>query len=170
MTTIKKIDDSDMHLLIEKLGGPDGLERKSAREELVSLGKDSIDYLMELLKHPKHIYRWEAVKTLEEIGDPDSIPLFLEALEDDKSDVRWIAAKGLIKLGAQSIKPLLKTLDKKSDSIFIITGAHHVFFDLHEMNLLPDDFPIDELLAALRNPEMSGSVRSVADGILHKLK
>jgi len=103
---------------------------KKAREELVAKGKNIVDFLMELLNNPKHIYRWEALKTMEEIGDPISIPMFIKALEDDESDVRWIAAEGLIKLGMKSIKPLLKTLIEKSGSIFVLAGIHHVFYDL----------------------------------------
>lgn len=82
---------------------------------------------MELLSLPKHIYRWEAIKTKEEIADPVSIPFFIQALEDDKSDVRWIAAKGLIKLDKHSIKPLLIILEHRSDLVFILESAHHVF-------------------------------------------
>jgi HEAT repeat protein len=166
--SISNSKDSEMHQLIIKLGGDDGMERQKARKALVAKGKNSIDFLMELLSHPKHIYRWEAVKTLEEISDPLSIPLFIEALEDDKSDVRWIAAKGLIKLGVLSVKPLLKILMEKSDSVFILAGAHHVFFDLNEIGLLPADFPVDKLLSALKNPEWVESVKPLAYKLLHK--
>lgn len=162
--------NSEMHELIVKLGSDDGIEREKARKALVKIGRDSIDLLMELLSHPKHIYRWEAVKTLEEIADPVSIPLLIQALEDDKSDVRWIAAKGLIKLGEHSIKPLLKILEEKSDCVFVLEGAHHVFFDLKENKVLPKDFPIDKLLSALKNPEWVESVKPIAYEILSKIK
>ena len=162
-----KSKQSKIQELIKTLGSDNGMERQSAREELVAIGRDSVGFLMELLSHPKHIYRWEAVKTMEEICDPVSIPLFIQAMEDEKSDVRWLAAKGLIKLGKLSIKPLLKTLEKKSDSVFVLEGAHHVFFDLKENKMLPKDFPIDKLLSALRNPEWVESVKPVAYEILN---
>jgi HEAT repeat protein len=165
-----KSKQSKIQELIKTLGSDNGMERQSAREELVAIGRDSVGFLMELLSHPKHIYRWEAVKTLEEIGDPLSISLFIQAMEDEKSDVRWLAAKGLIKLGKLSIKPLLKTLEKKSDSVFVLEGAHHVFFDLKENKMLPKDFPIDKLLSALRNPEWVESVKPVAYEILNNQK
>ena len=165
-----KIKKSKITELIKTLGSDNGLEREKARKALVEIGKDSIDYLTELLSHHKHIYRWEAVKTMEEIGDPVSIPLFIQAMEDEKSDVRWLAAKGLIKLGKLSIKPLLKTLEKKSDSLFFLEGAHHVFYDLKENKMLPKDFPIDKLLSALRNPEWVESVKPVAYEILNSHK
>ena len=166
----KKTKDSELHELIIKLGSEDGLEREKARKALVKIGRDSIDFLMELLSHPKHIYRWEAVKTLGEIGDQISIPLFIQALEDDKGDVRWIAAKGLIKIGSPSIRPLLKILEEKSDSVFILAGAHHVFFDLKEKKLLPKGFPIAKLLSALRTPDWAESVKPLAYQILNTLK
>ncbi len=158
--------DSEMKELIAKLGGENTIERQHAREKLVEIGRDSIDFLMELISHPKHLYRWEAVKTLEEISDPISIPIFIQALEDDKSDVRWIAAKGLIKLGEISIEPLLKYLIENSDSVFALAGAHHVFYDLREMGLLPEDFPTEKLLSALKNPEWIESVKPLAYEIL----
>ena len=166
----KKSRNSNMHELLIRLGSTNGMEREKAREALVEIGRDSIDFLMELLSHPKHIYRWEAIKTLEEIADPISIPLLIQALEDDKGDVRWIAAKGLIKLGALSIKPLLKILEEKSDSVFILAGAHHVFFDLKEKKLLPKGFPTAKLLSVLKNPEWAESVKPLAYQILNNLK
>jgi HEAT repeat protein len=166
----KKIKKSELQELIIKLGSDNGLERQKARKAFVKMGMDSIDFLMELLSHPKHIYRWEAVKTLEEIADPVSIPLLIQALEDDKSDVRWIAASGLIKLGKHSIKPLLKILETKSDSVFVLEGAHHVFFELRENKMLPKGFPINKLLSALKNPEWVESVKPIAYEILKDQK
>ncbi len=165
-----KIKDSELHELIVKLGSKNGMEREKARKSLVVIGRDSIDYLMELLAHPKHIYRWEAIKTMEEIADPLSIPSFIQALEDDKSDVRWIAAKGLINLGALAIEPLLKILEQKSDSVFILEGAHHIFYDLKENKSLPKGFPIDKLLSTLKNPEWVESVKPLAYELLNNLK
>ena len=168
--TFKKIDNAELQKLIETLGSDDGMERKKAREALVKKGKEVTDFLMELLSHPKHIYRWEAVKTLEEIGDPDSIPFFIQALEDDKSDIRWIAAEGLIKLGMQSVVPLLDTIIDKSDSVFVLEGAHHIFYDLHEKRLLPAGFPIEKLLSSLKNPEWVDNVKPLAYEILDNMK
>jgi hypothetical protein len=60
-----KSKQSKIQELIKTLGSDNGMERQSAREELVAIGRDSVDFLMDLLSHPKHIYRWEAVKTME---------------------------------------------------------------------------------------------------------
>jgi HEAT repeat protein len=166
---INNSEDSELQQLIKALCSNNGLEREKARKTLVAKGKDSLDYLMELLSHPRHICRWEAVKTMEEIGDPDSIPMFIQALEDDKSDVRWIAAEGLIKLGRQSIEPLLKALIDKSDTVFVLEGAHHVFFDLEEKGELPDGFPVDNLLSTLKKPERMENIKPLIYEILNKV-
>ncbi|HED08054.1 MAG TPA: HEAT repeat domain-containing protein [Ignavibacteria bacterium] len=163
-------EDLEVKKLIECLCCDDGMERKKAREELVAKGKNIVDFLMELLNNPKHIYRWEALKTMEEIGDPISIPMFIKALEDDESDVRWIAAEGLIKLGMKSIKPLLKTLIEKSGSIFVLAGIHHVFYDLKKIEELPAGFPIDKLLSALKDPECSENIRPMAYELLNNFE
>ncbi len=166
----KKIDNpkvSEIQQLIATFGNKNGLERKKAREKLVSMGRNTIDSLTELINHPKHIYRWEALKTMEAIRDPVAIPMFIQALEDDENDVRWIAAEGLIKLGLQSIKPLLQALIEKSDSIFILAGAHHVFYDLKKTKKLPESFSIDELLTALKNYKLIGNINALAYELLN---
>lgn len=168
--SINNKEDLELKRLLKDLENDNGMKRQKARKALVAKGRTVIDFLMELLSHPKHIYRWEAVKTLEEIGDPISIPLLIQALEDDKGDVRWIAAKGLIKLGKHSIKPLLKRLEEKSDSVLILEGAHHVFFDLREKNELPKGFPADKLLSALKSPEWAEGVKPLAYQILSENK
>ncbi len=167
---MKNPEDLEIQQLLKTLGSKNGIEREKAREKLVAKGKDMLDFLMELLNHPKHIYRWEALKTMVEIGDPISIPLFIQALEDDESDVRWIAAEGLIKLGFQSIKPLLKTLIEKSDFIFVLAGTHHVFYELKKTEKLPEGFPIDNFLSALKSPGWKGSVKPMAYEILNNLE
>jgi len=164
----KKSNDAEIKKLISKLESDNGTERQKAREALVKIGKDSIDYLAALVSHRKHIYRWEAVKTLAEIGDPVTIPLLIQALEDDVVGVRWIAAEGLIKLGKYSIKPLLEILTKKSDSVFILEGVHHVFYDLRESNELPAGFPTEKLLSALKNSEWAAGAIPLVIELLKK--
>ncbi len=166
---MKNPEDLEVQQLLKNLGSKNGIEREKARGELVAKGKNMVDYLTGLLNHPKHIYRWEALKTIKEIGDPSSIPLFIQSLEDDESDIRWIAAEGLIKMGVQSIKPLLKILIEKSGSIFILAGAHHVFYDLKKTGRFPAGFPVDKLLSTLKSPEWNGSVKPMAFKLLNSL-
>ena len=67
--TIRNPRDSEVQQLIKTLGSKNGVDRKKARKKLVAMGENMIDFLMELLNHPKHIYRWEALKTMLEIGN-----------------------------------------------------------------------------------------------------
>ncbi len=168
--TIIDPEDIEIQQLIKTLGSKNGMERKEARAKLVAKGKTTIDFLVELVSHPQHVCRWEALKTMAEIGDPISIPLFIQALEDDESDIRWLAAEGLIKLGVQSIKPLLKTLIEKSDSVFLLAGTHHIFYDLKKTEKLPAGFPANKLLSALKNPGWIESVKPMAYELLNNLE
>lgn len=164
---INNPEDKKIKQLLDAIGSDDTQIRTNARKQLAELGEKSIDYLMELVDHPKHIYRWEALKTLNDINDPLAIPISLQALEDDESDIRWIAAEGLINLGQKSIEPLLKLLIEKSDSVFVLAGAHHVFYDLKKTGKLPDKFPVDEILAATKKHELRKGIKSIAYEILN---
>lgn len=156
--------------LVEQLGSKKGTERMKARKKFVEYGDNAADYMIELLNHKNHIYRKEALKILVEIGNPAYIPFFLQALEDEESDIRWIAAKGLIKLGKSSLKPLLNLLVEKSDSIFVLAGAHHVFFDLRKQKKLPLDFPVNNLLEKLKTPEWKEGLKSLSYEILQNME
>lgn len=163
-------EEQEIRGLLDELGSKHGVDREKARLALVSKGKDMIDYLMEYISHPKHTYRWEAVKTLEGINDPAAIPLFVQALEDDESDIRWIAAEGLIRLGEQSIEPLLKAIIETENSSFVLSGAHHVIYDLKKKHKIPGDFPVDDFLYAVKYPELKGGIKAFAYDLLNKLE
>lgn len=161
-------EEQEIKKLLGDLGSKNGIDREKARHALVAKGKDMIDYLMEYISHPKHTYRWEAVKTLEGINDPASIPLYIRALEDDESDVRWIAAEGLIRLGKQSVMPLLKAIIETENSSFVLSGAHHVIYALRKKRRLPADFPANDFLRAVKYPGLKGGVKAFAYGLLSK--
>jgi HEAT repeat protein len=161
--------DQELKQLIEGLASENGLLRKKSREQLVARGERIIDSLKELAHHPKHMYRWEAIKTMAEIRTPMAMPLLLEALEDDESDIRWIAAQGLIRLGALVIKPLLHTIIEKSDSILVLSGAHHVFHDLKTNKKIPADFPVDNLLATIDSHTSKEGIKLLAYELLNTL-
>ena len=168
--TLHHSSEKEIKELIGLLCNDDGHRRKEAREKLVDIGESTLDYVKDLLDHEKHICRWEAMKVIEEIGSPQSIPIFLEALDDDKSDIRWIAAEGLIRTGKYSVRPLLNAVAENSDSVFILNGAHHVFYELDERDLLPKGFPADKLLPVLKNPGQEARLKVVVHSILRDLK
>ena len=124
-----KIDPAIQNL-IKNFSGRDETLRIHSRESLVKIGNRAIPQLIEVLNDPQDWVRWEAVKTLGEIGDPKAAPALVEALEDEEFDVRWLAAIGLIRMNIKGIKPLLQALMKKGDSALLREGAHHVINDL----------------------------------------
>jgi len=165
-----KTEGINLDRLIEDLGNDDGMKRKKARKMLVNHGNQAIEALTKLVDHPKHIYRWEALKSLEEIGSPLSIPIFIRALDDDHSDVRWLAAEGLIKGKRKSLKPLLELILENSDSVFVLSGAHHVIHKLHSDNLLPEGFPAKKILSLLKNPGWEESLKILVHQTLKEIK
>jgi HEAT repeat protein len=168
--TVHNTGEPDKQKLIEALCCDNEFERIEARKTIAAKGRVMIDVLKKLLSHPKHQYRWEAMKTLDEMGDPDSIPIFLKVLEDDRGDLRWIAAEGLIKLGRKSVEPLLKNLLDKTHSVLFLSGAHHVFYSLRENKELPDDFPTDKLLSFLKCAEAEKSIKPLVYEILGSIE
>ena len=167
---INKEQHSNIKELLNTLVCDDGMKRKAAREELVKIGSDTIDYLMEYVNHSKHIYRWEALKTMSEIADPISIPFFIDALEDDESDIRWIAAEGLINIGPDVLIPLLKAIIERINSLLILEGAHHVIYDLKKKKGLPKEFPTDKFLATIKRTNSDEAIKLLAFHILSKLE
>ena len=155
---------------IDQLCSESGVERQKARKALVEIGAVTIKYLSELLDSPKHICRWEALKVMEEIGDAGAIPVFIHFLEDEKSDLRWIAAEGLIRIGKKSIGSVIKLLMENYDSVFVLDGAHHIFYDLREKGAFKDDFPIDELLVDLKSSGKSERLKLLVYEIVNEYK
>ncbi len=168
--TMNNLTEKEIRELMEILGDEDGRKRKNAREKLAAIGEHTLKYIKDYLNHPKHIYRWEAMKVIEEIEHPDSIPILINALNDDKSDIRWIAAEGLIKVGKYSLKPLLKAIAENYDSVFVLNGAHHIIYELEEKELLPKDFPAKELLSLLKRHSKEASLKVLVHNILNDLK
>jgi len=160
---------SELEDLVQQLCNDDGHERKNARKKLVAVGEKALEHVRNLLNHPKHVCRWEAMKVIEEIGLPQSIPVFIEALEDDKSDIRWIAAEGLIRTGRHAVRPLLKAVAENYDSVFVLNGAHHVISELKRKKELPENFPAKKLLSLLKNSSKEASLKVLVHKILSDL-
>lgn len=137
------ISEEEIKRAISDLGSERYGTREAARKVLTTIGKPAIDFLAELIVHPKRIYRWESVKTLVQLNDPVTIPLLLLAFYDDDSDIRWLAGEGLIHLGSISFVPVLESLMKDSDSIYVREATYHV---LHHLR---DKFPFRSQLNKL---------------------
>jgi len=135
--------------LINDLLSDNGIIRQMARHNLVKIGHNAIEPLYKLLSSPKHMTRWEAIKAIEQMGDPYATPYLIAALQDDKFDIRWIAAEGLIRIGIPCLKPLMKQIVEDSDSVFIREGAHHILKDFESKGIFVDKFGIIDKLENL---------------------
>lgn len=147
---------------IEKFGSSNGMEREKARFEILKFGSEAKDLLLELLDHPKHIYRWEAMQTLKEIKDRSLIPVFIELMEHEESDIRWLSYEGLSNQGKNALEPVLDTLFKKSNSVFVLAGVHHYLKDLMKQKSLPEDFPYDEIMPMLLQTGYAEKLKTTA--------
>jgi uncharacterized protein (DUF302 family) len=127
--------DPTIQSLVTNLSSSDDIIRIHSRESLVKIGKPAIPQLIEALKHGGHWLRWEAAKTLGQIGDPSAAPALVEALKDEESDIRWLAAEGLIKMKAGGIESLLHALTAQADFPRLLEGGHHVIRELVKTDL-----------------------------------
>jgi HEAT repeat protein len=161
-----KADMKSIKSLIADLASEDGVARVKARKSLVDIGHTAVGPLVEALASRQEWVRWEATKTLAQIGDPSATQALIGALHDKTFDVRWLAAEGLIHIGDRSIKPLLKTLVEHPDSLWIREGVHHVLHDLPESGLKNLVRPV---LHALEDTEPSLEAAIAAESALNLL-
>ena len=131
LTLIQSPDPVPVENLLANLSSNDGKEREAARRALIRLGGVAVQPLVELLgsagqENCSEHACWEAAKALAAIGDPAAVPALLVALEDANGGTRWLAAEGLIALGRPALAPLLEALIRRSDSLWLREGAHHI--------------------------------------------
>jgi hypothetical protein len=156
--------------LIAGLASKDGVVRIMARRQLVDYKKRPVAPLIRTLSNENDWVRWEAAKTLSQIGNPESIQALLEAFTDKKFEVRWLAAEGLIRIGRKAIVPLLEALVKRSDSYWLREGIHHV---LHDINGGKIRKVLQPVLVALECPapslEVPLAARAAIDALTKKV-
>jgi HEAT repeat protein len=131
----KKVSPETIKSLVADLGSQDGQVRVRARKSLVAIGGQAVKPLVKALASKKEWVRWEATKTLGQIGDPAAVQALIEALEDKMFDVRWLAAEGLIAIGREALTPLLQALMDHPDSLWLREGVHHVLHDVDKRDL-----------------------------------
>lgn len=134
----RKIDSSinSINEFIEILKSKDGIARQNARNSLVIIGEPALDELIKAFKIKEKPLHWEVAKALSQIGTSKAARVLVDALEDHDFSVRWIAAEGLIHMGPVGLLPLLKALRKKTDSVWLREGSHHVIHDLVNRKLV----------------------------------
>jgi HEAT repeat protein len=161
-----RYEPADVPSLIATLASRDGVERRVARGQLVSLGKPAVPGLIQCLSHPHKQIRWEAAKALGHIADPIAAAALVNALEDKDGDVRWLAAVALVALRRAALRPLLAALLERPDSDHLRQGAHHVCHDLARTRVCEVVRPV---LEALGKPEPEMAVPAAAYDALNAL-
>ncbi len=159
--------ESRINSLIQDLRCKDGMVRQEARNSLSFIGKAAVPFLIPLLQDGNEDVRWEAAKTLSQIGDAGAAAELVAALEDRNFGVRWLAAEGLIAIGPEALPFLLQALTRRPDSVFLRNGAHHVLHELAQKGFKEVVVPV---LAALGGTEPEIEVLGAAYGALDKLK
>lgn len=133
--------------LLEALRSPNGLARMHARESLEAMGRLAIPYLTRALADADTAVRWEAVKTLTNIGDPAAASALTGALDDEDSGIRWLAASGLARLGCTGLVAVLRALADHSDSPWVREAAHHVLTEMVKRGYRDIAAPVLQALA-----------------------
>ena len=150
--------------LVSVLASNDETLRQSVRWSLVNIGEDCIPALSELIRHGNRTARWEAAKTLGEIGTPTVAQALVDGLADEVFDIRWLAANGVIALGLGGLEPLLLALMDDPASPRLRESAHHVIRVLSESNLRETLDPLRLALADSR-----GDARGAAASVLEQI-
>lgn len=151
--------------LLKALEGPDGLQRKRAREILTLAGDPVIPRLWELLSSSRKLARWEAAKTLVALVDPGSVDTFVALLADAHSEVRWLAASGLIALGPRSVAPVLRSLLEPSPPRGRLQMSHRVLKGLSAENDVLASV-VEPLLAALKGSDVTPVAPAAAQALV----
>jgi HEAT repeat protein len=167
LVSSKKVKTETIKSLVTDLGSQDGQVRVRARKSLVAIGGQAVRPLAKILSSKKEWCRWEATKTLGQIGDPSAIQVLVKALEDKMFDVRWLAAEGLIAIGHEALAPLLQVLVEHSDSLWLREGAHHVLHGIYKGDLTEILQPV---IAALEGFEPSVETPPAAEKALKVLE
>lgn len=132
----------EVEALVEDLRDRSPAVRRNARLALLSIGRLAVPALADALNEPGHATRWEAVKTLVDIGDPSAAGALVWALEDSNDVVRWTAARGLISLRKEGLPALLKALMDRPESPWLRFGARHVLHELAKRDIKQEVMPV----------------------------
>ena len=134
--TKNDISSEEIQSLVETLKNEDGIVRQNARIALVDIGEPALDALINAFEIKEDPLHWEVAKALSQIGTSRAARTLIDALEDKEFSVRWMAAEGLIHIGSDGVLPMLQALRKKSDSVWLREGCHHVIHDLLHKKLV----------------------------------
>jgi len=106
---------ADLEKLVERLVAVQSLESFDAREDLLEIGRASIDALTKAAKDKRPEMRHLACELLGDIRDAKAVPVLLEALADKDefgTSVASVAARALGRIGDRAVIPqMVKALE-----------------------------------------------------------
>ena len=115
----RKIDS-----LIADLGSKNDEVRIDARRSLVSLGQPALKPLVEALQNPEETVRWEATRALAQMeglwrqyADGATVSILINDLDSKDGIVRTQVRQLLIDIGVSAVKPLIKALSHKKETV-----------------------------------------------------
>jgi HEAT repeat protein len=118
---------------ILNLTSESGKVREEARKKLAAYGKAVLEYIIPLLHSEETHVRWEAVKIMEKIADPDSVKSLIKVFGDSDPSVRWIAAEVVVKSGTEGLKIILHEFINHSDKHYFKQAVHHIVNRMSEI-------------------------------------
>jgi HEAT repeat protein len=161
------ISESTITSPINKLVDSDDSIHVYAREKLISIGKPAVQPLMKNLTSSNPQIRWQIIKALEEIRDPEAASALVIYMEDENAGVRWAASDALISLGHAALPPILEALKDESDSVWLYRLAHHVLHVLKDRGFLTPS--TEQVYRALEGVEPSVEVPWAAEKAVEEL-
>jgi HEAT repeat protein len=163
----RTIGPAGIKRLMASLASKDGLERVRARKALVAIGEPAVGYLVKSLQDEQEWVRWEAAKTLSQIGSPSATQALIAALEDKMFDVRWLSAEGLIAIGKDALVPLLHVLVDHPESSWLREGVHHVLHGIEDKEFEAIIAPVISSLESITPIEVPLAAEKALDALGH---
>lgn len=132
---------------------------RAALEALKGLGELGEAAWKSALQHSDPHIRWQAARSLSELGDPRGLETLAEGLLDENADVHWASAEGLAHLGRVAIPAILAVLERKK-----LAGSSRqaAYSALQRLTAREDQTAFKPLLDALSSPSSSVEVPSLA--------
>ena len=157
-------DDSPVRDLADRLKDRDYRTRIQARAELTWIGESALPALEAILLDGGEHERWEAAKTISQIGSGRAARALAAHLLDENPGAREVAADGLALMSEKAVAPVLDLLISHPDSILARVGASHVLSHLARHRPMADG--LKPVLVALNENASSARVSTTASRAL----
>jgi len=140
---ISSSEEKTILSLIEKFSDKDPFVNGEAINELVKIGKPTVEYLIKSLQVEDENVRWCSAIALEKISPSgkQAIPFLIKALQDKNSNVRWCSAIALGNYHADANSSITELQKLLFDDDYDVRWAAYISLskiDKNALNILPD--------------------------------